>query len=111
MAIPVAAGPGGTRKDKIGKRLQQAERLHKRVTIQFKRERDCLGCEITDEGNGFDRQGYIKLKRERAFAMHGRGIAMSNTKSFDGIGYFGKGNQVTATAGLLPNLYKRNQII
>jgi hypothetical protein len=52
---------------------------------------------ITDQGKGFDWQSYVEFSPERAFDLHGRGIAMSKVASFDNLEYLGNGSSVVAT--------------
>lgn len=82
--------------EEIKRRLALTENVNKRVRIHY--EKDVSECRlmITDEGPGFDWQGYLTLDPERATDTHGRGIAMSRVISFDDLHYSDKGNQVTA---------------
>ncbi len=50
-----------------------------------------------DEGNGFVWQNYLEFSTERAFDLHGRGVAMAKTICFGSLEYLGKGNEVRAT--------------
>lgn len=55
---------------------------------------------MTDEGNGFDWNKYLEMSPDRAFDMHGRGIAMARMLSFDDLQYQGKGNVVVGKVNL-----------
>jgi DNA-binding response OmpR family regulator len=59
-------------------------------------------CRVTiaDQGEGFDWKSFLEFSPERAFDLHGRGIAMSRTVSFDALEYHGKGNIVVASVSL-----------
>jgi len=56
---------------------------------------------ITDQGDGFDWQPYLDIDPARAFASHGRGIALSRKLSFTSLEYLGSGNQVRGRFGVL----------
>lgn len=75
--------------------LDAPQNRDKRVTVTFRR----LACEVRitvrDEGKGFDWRRYMELDQARAFAVHGRGIAMARQLSFDSLEYQDPGNQVT----------------
>lgn len=64
------------------------------VTVEVERSRHEARITITDEGEGFDWRPYMELEASRAFAAHGRGIAMARRLSFDSLEYRGRGNQV-----------------
>jgi hypothetical protein len=51
---------------------------------------------IIDQGQGFDCRDYLDFSTERAFDLHGRGIAMAGKLSFDSLSYLGCGNTVVA---------------
>ena len=55
---------------------------------------------IIDQGPGFDWGGYLEFSPERVFDLHGRGIAMSRSVSFDSLEYRGTGNTVVTTVAL-----------
>ena len=81
--------------DEIEARLQQDAYAHKYATCAFHcEENNTLNVTITDEGQGFDWQQYMKLDPARVFDNHGRGIAFSDG-SFSQIIYNDIGNQVT----------------
>lgn len=52
---------------------------------------------IADQGEGFDWKAYVEFSPERAFDLHGRGIAMSKALSFDHLEYLGNGSRVVTT--------------
>ena len=55
---------------------------------------------IIDQGPGFDWAGYLEFSPDRVFDLHGRGIAMSRSMSFDSLEYLGTGNTVVTTVAL-----------
>ena len=67
------------------------------VEVLLDKSEDKITVTITDQGNGFDWQRFLQFEPERAFDLHGRGIAMSKGLSFDSVEYVGKGNVVIAT--------------
>lgn len=82
--------------DEVDRRLSDPTFANKQVVVHFKREPDALHFVITDQGNGFEWQRYLEFSPDRAFDLHGRGIAMANKLSFDHIQYIGCGNTVEA---------------
>lgn len=52
---------------------------------------------IQDEGNGFGWQTYLEMRPDRAFDLHGRGIALARQISFSSLEYLGNGNTVRVT--------------
>lgn len=83
--------------DEVERRLADPAFSRRRVTVQFSRTSEEIALRIQDEGDGFDWHQYLNLSPERAFAPHGRGIAMARMMSFDTLEYTGKGNIVTVT--------------
>lgn len=73
----------------------------RRVTIDYRMERDALEWTITDEGKGFD---FNKLRNpveeSRIEAVHGRGIYLARIQ-FDQIEYLGRGNCVRVRKNLV----------
>lgn len=51
---------------------------------------------VSDKGEGFDWKNFIKIDPARAGVVHGRGIAMANSVSFDKLTYNEKGNKAVA---------------
>lgn len=72
----------------------------RRVTIDYRMERDWLEWTITDEGKGFD---FVKLQNPveeaRLEAVHGRGIYLARIQ-FDNVEYLGRGNCVRVRKNL-----------
>ncbi|MDO9065432.1 MAG: ATP-binding protein, partial [Sulfuricella sp.] len=83
--------------DEVESRLKNP--LYSERLVKVVMEKTASSCIVTiaDQGSGFDWQKYIGFSPERAFDLHGRGIAMSKAMSFDGLEYLGNGNTVVAT--------------
>lgn len=90
----------GKWQEEIRRRLELAEYKHKYVEVQFLRQEHEVVFAIRDQGDGFRWQEYMEFSPERAFDLHGRGIAMARKLSFDALDYQGAGNAVTAAVSL-----------
>lgn len=75
--------------------LDAPQNRDKRVTVTFQRQPGEVRITVRDEGIGFDWRRYMELDQSRAFAVHGRGIAMARQLSFDALEYRDPGNEVT----------------
>lgn len=64
------------------------------VSVTLERNAAGLTVTIADQGNGFDWRNFMEFSAERAFDLHGRGIAMSRVLSFDSLEYLGNGSCV-----------------
>jgi hypothetical protein len=82
--------------EEIARRLALPEHVNKQASIRFERRKQDIRFTICDEGAGFDWRGFLELSPERAFDLHGRGIAMCKKMWFDQITYLGNGNEVLA---------------
>lgn len=82
--------------EEVLRRLTLPEYRDREVEVDFLRRPDRLQFTIRDQGQGFDWRGYLDFAPERAFDLHGRGIAMAAKLSFDGLEYQGNGNAVLA---------------
>ncbi len=80
----------------IQRRLQLPEYCDRYVTVNFQRQADEVSFTIQDQGDGFNWQDYLDFSPERAFDLHGRGIAMACKLSVDRLLYQGNGNTVVA---------------
>ncbi|HTH17110.1 MAG TPA: ATP-binding SpoIIE family protein phosphatase, partial [Magnetospirillum sp.] len=74
--------------------LDAPQNRDKRVTVTFERLAGEVRITVRDEGAGFDWRRYVELDQTRAFAVHGRGIAMARQLSFDVLEYRDPGNEV-----------------
>jgi len=86
--------------EEIEFRLQSSLSSEQMVEVILDKGPDTLTVTITDQGHGFEWHKYMQFEPERAFDLHGRGIAMSNGLSFDHLEYLGKGNSVVTTVRL-----------
>jgi hypothetical protein len=83
-------------KEEIDRRLALPEHASKVAKLSFERQEGAIQFLIEDEGPGFQWQDYLELSPERAFHLHGRGIAMSRQVWFDHLEYLGSGSRVIA---------------
>jgi anti-sigma regulatory factor (Ser/Thr protein kinase) len=83
--------------EEIYKRLIDPSNAKKNATVTFERDEFEIRFIIRDEGNGFDWRNYLEMKPERALDLHGRGIVLAGTISFDKLEYNEVGNEVIAT--------------
>lgn len=86
----------GVWQDEVERRLGLPEYRQRQVVVEFVRGPDDVSFTIEDEGDGFDWINYLDFSPERAFDLHGRGIAMAGKLSFDRLEYQGRGNRVSA---------------
>jgi DNA-binding response OmpR family regulator len=91
--------------DEVELRLQSPAYADKQVEVVLDKVADQLKVTITDQGQGFDWRKYVQFDPDRAFDLHGRGIAMSKVLSFDRLEYLGNGNSVVATVQLKTELH------
>ena len=87
----------GTWQQEVQHRLQLPEYRDRYVTVNFQRHADAVSFTIQDQGEGFNWRDYLDFSPERAFDLHGRGIAMACKLSVDQLHYQGNGNTVVAT--------------
>ncbi|MDH4283786.1 MAG: response regulator [Gallionellaceae bacterium] len=76
-------------------RLADPAYANRQVSVVMEKTGTDCKVTISDQGAGFDWEKYIEFSPERAFDLHGRGIAMSKMMSFDSLQYVGNGNTVT----------------
>lgn len=81
-------------RQEVEARLDAPQNRTKQVTVTFQRLPGEVRITVHDEGAGFDWRGYMQLDAARAFAVHGRGIAMARQLSFDALEYRDPGNEV-----------------
>jgi hypothetical protein len=65
--------------------------------VTFRRFPDRLVFHILDQGKGFDWQSFLEMSPERAFDVHGRGIAMAKMLSFANLSYLRGGREAICT--------------
>jgi DNA-binding response OmpR family regulator len=90
----------GTWQEEVQRRLQLPKYRDRYVEVHFRRQPESLRFTIQDQGSGFDCEDYLDFSPERAFDLHGRGIAMARKLSFDHLEYQGNGNTVIAAVDL-----------
>lgn len=83
--------------DEINRRLMLADNIDKQVKITYRKTLSEQVVTVTDDGQGFDWQGFLQLDPARVFQGNGRGIAIARTQSFDRLEYNELGNSVVAT--------------
>lgn len=91
----------GLWQQEVERRLQLPEYRDRYVSIQLQRQPQALVFTIQDQGAGFNWSDYLEFSPQRAFDLHGRGIAMAAKLSFDRLEYQGNGNTVVATCNNL----------
>lgn len=80
--------------DEIELRLRNKTYADRRAKVILEINDDEVVVTIKDQGQGFDWEKYLDFSPERAFDLHGRGIAMSKLLGFDSLEYLGNGNTV-----------------
>jgi DNA-binding response OmpR family regulator len=80
----------------VERRLQLPVYQNRSVKVEIHRQDGAVQFTISDQGDGFAWQNYLEMSPERAFDLHGRGIAMAHMCSFDYLQYQDKGNVVVA---------------
>jgi len=82
--------------EEVELRLKSSKYETLEVKVLLEKSPSICVVTITDQGQGFEWQKYTDFDPNRAFDLHGRGIAMSKVMSFDNLEYQGKGNSVVA---------------
>lgn len=83
--------------EEVETRLRHPDYAGRTVEVVLENTLEHVRVTITDQGEGFDWQAYVEFQPERAFDLHGRGIAMSRAISFDSLEYLGRGNSVVTS--------------
>ena len=83
--------------EEVNRRLQLPKFKDRYVEVRFERLAECFQFTIIDQGQGFDWRDFLDFSTERAFDLHGRGIALAGKLSFESLTYLGCGNSVVAT--------------
>jgi CheY-like chemotaxis protein/anti-sigma regulatory factor (Ser/Thr protein kinase) len=86
--------------DEVEARLRDPDYAGRRVRVILDKSDGTSRVTIIDQGTGFDWAGYLEFSPDRVFDLHGRGIAMSRSMSFDSLEYLGPGNTVVTTVAL-----------
>lgn len=86
----------------VAARLASPDHAGKEVWVGYRHEPDRVRILIRDQGEGFDWRSYLAMEASEAVGLHGRGIAIARTVSFDSIEYRGSGNEVEVTVDIPP---------
>lgn len=86
--------------EEVESRLRHPEYAGRFVKVTLDKAGGVSRVTIEDQGSGFDWRSYLEFSAERAFDVHGRGIAMSKAVSFDMLEYQGSGNTVVTEVRL-----------
>ncbi len=86
--------------EEIERRLSSAEFGGRRAKIHYKRDEKHVVFRIQDEGAGFDWMNHSTDLEDRLLQLSGRGIALANMISFDGVLHRGRGNGIIAWVGV-----------
>jgi len=84
----------------IQRRLSLAPYRDRIASVSFEREPDCIRFRVKDQGPGFDWRSYLEISPDRAFDMHGRGIAMARALTFKDLTYIDNGREAVGTIAL-----------
>lgn len=87
----------GTWEALLQTRFADPLRSHRQVRVHCTFAGQLASLTIEDEGAGFDWQRFLAFDPERAFDLHGRGIALARGVSFTSLEYQGCGNCVRVT--------------
>lgn len=81
----------------IQRRLSLAPYRDRIASVGFERQADRIRFRIRDQGRGFDWRSFLAVAPERAFDMHGRGIAMARALTFKDLSYADDGREAIGT--------------
>jgi len=84
----------------IQRRLSLAPYCDRIASVTFEREADRIRFRIRDQGPGFDWRAFLDVAPDRAFDMHGRGIAMARALTFQDLTYADGGREAVGTIPL-----------
>lgn len=85
----------GEWESEIANRLEMPEHKDKFASIDVVNDSNGVTFTITDQGHGFEWDGFMDFDTSRVMDNHGRGIAMANKLYFSKLKYEGNGNKVT----------------
>ncbi|MBF0462677.1 MAG: response regulator [Magnetococcales bacterium] len=91
----------GTWREEVNARLQRTPYRDRLVSVVVDRRASVCIVTITDQGGGFAWENYLQFSPERAFDLHGRGIALSKVASFDEMEYLGNGSTVITRVNMV----------
>ncbi|HMU83914.1 MAG TPA: response regulator [Leptospiraceae bacterium] len=84
----------GTLPDEMARRQNVAPYANRSASVRMIRTSEEVRFIIRDQGPGFNYKAFLNLSADRAFAQHGRGIALARSLSFDHLSYVPPGNEV-----------------
>lgn len=84
----------------IERRLSLLPYRERVASVTFEREAGLVRFRVRDQGNGFDWRTYLEISPDRAFDMHGRGIAMARALTFTDLAYADGGREAVGTIAL-----------
>ncbi|MEO5366758.1 MAG: response regulator [Magnetococcus sp. WYHC-3] len=90
----------GLWQEEIARRLALPQYRDRWARVKLTRDGAFLVFRVEDCGQGFDWKNYMEIAPERAFDLHGRGIALARMISFDGLHFIGAGNVAEACVRL-----------
>ena len=91
----------GNWREEVNARLQRTPYRGRLVSVVVERRASVCIVTIADQGGGFDWKKYLHFSPERAFDLHGRGIALSKVASFDEMEYLGNGSTVVTSVNVV----------
>ena len=80
--------------EEVKRRIYLPENLDKFVSVRFEVLDQLVRVEVEDQGQGFDWTQFVELDVRRAYDVHGRGISMAKSYSFDSLDYQQNGRLV-----------------
>lgn len=83
--------------EEVELRLEDPSYAHRLVRVSCHFDDQEASITIQDQGNGFAWETYLEMHPDRAFDLHGRGIAMARQLSFSRMEFLGNGNTVQVT--------------
>jgi len=83
--------------EEVERRLTEPAYADRMVSVECQFIHPVATITIRDQGQGFVWDNYLEMRPDRAFDLHGRGIAMAKQLSFSAVEYLGKGNVVRVT--------------
>lgn len=84
----------------LDRRAKDPAHSQRQVTVHLSSTPEQFRLTVQHEGAGFDWSDPLDFSPERAFDLHGRGIAMARLSSFDLMEYQGNGNTVMVVINL-----------
>lgn len=83
--------------EEVDRRLTDPAFANREVSVNCRFSGADATITIQDQGAGFQWQDYLEMHPDRAFDLHGRGIAMARQLSFSHMVFLGNGNTVQVT--------------